>query len=110
VTPAAVLWPDEKREREKLAPRLRSVVPQFLTLCQFDAAHRTGLAIWLRCVLAGKIAELTLTSGTVPIIHWPGVSRVTPRATEYCLQELKPLVRRGNRLRLDRARGGQGGR
>jgi len=29
VLPAAVLWSDEKREWEKLVPRLRSVLPQF---------------------------------------------------------------------------------
>ena len=92
VPPAAVLWPDEKREWEKLAPRLRVVVPQFLTLGQFDAAHRTGPAIWLRCVLAGKIADVTLPTGTVPIIYLPGVSRATLRAAEDCPQELKPLA------------------
>src|SRR5208337_53518 len=79
--PAAVLWPDEKREWEKLVPRLRFALPQFLT---------SGAAIWLRCVLAGKIADVTLPPGSVPIIYLPGVSRATLRATEDCPHELKP--------------------
>lgn len=92
VPPAAVLWPDEKREWDKLAPRLRGVLPQFLTFGPYDATHRTGPAIWLRCVLAGKITGITLPSGTVPIIYLPGVSRATLRATEDCPHELKPLA------------------
>lgn len=92
VPPAAVLWPDEKREWEKLVPRLRGVLPHFLTLGPYDATHRTGPAIWLRCLLAGKIDGITLPTGTVPIIYLPGVSRATLRATEDCPQELKPLA------------------
>lgn len=92
VPPAAVLWPDEKREWEKLIPRLRAVMPQFLIFGPYDEVHRSGPAIWLRCVLAGKIAGVTLPTGTVPIIYMPGVSRATLRATEDCPQELKPLA------------------
>lgn len=92
VPPAAVLWPDEKREWEKLVPRLRSVLPQFLIFGPYDAVHRSGPAIWLRCVLAGKIEGVKLPTGTVPIIYLPGVSRTTLRATEDCPHELKPLA------------------
>jgi hypothetical protein len=92
VQPAAVLWPDEKREWEKLVPRLRAVLPQFLVLGPYDPIHRSGPAIWLRCVLAGKIADLAPTDGTVPIIYLPGVSRAILRATEDCPKELKPLA------------------
>ena len=63
VPPAAVLWPDEKREWTQLVPRLRAVLPQFLIFGPYDAAHRCGPAIWLRCVLAGKIAGDCLPSG-----------------------------------------------
>ncbi len=92
VPPAAVLWPDEKREWEKLVPRLRSVLPQFLVFGPYDAVHRSGPAIWLRCVLAGKIDGVKLPTGTVPILYLPGVSRATLRATEDCSHELKPLA------------------
>src|SRR4051794_28697811 len=92
VPPAALLWPDEKREWEKLVPRLRAVLPQFLTFGPYDATHRSGPAIWLRCVLAGKIADVKLPVGSVPIIYLPAVSRATLRTTEDCPQELKPLA------------------
>lgn len=92
VPPAALLWPDEKREWEKLVPRFRAVLPQFLTFGPYDAVHRSGPAIWMRCVLAGKIDGIILPTGTVPIIYLPGVSRATLRATEDCPKELKPLA------------------
>src|SRR5262249_34911156 len=92
VAPAAVLWPDEKREWERLVPRLRALLPHFLVFGPYDPAKRTGPAIWLRCVLAGKVPEATWPPGTVPIIYLPGVSRATLRATEECPSELKPLA------------------
>ena len=54
VPPAAVLWPDEKREWERLVPRLRAALPQFLTFGTYDAAHRSGPAIWLALRSGGK--------------------------------------------------------
>jgi len=92
VQPAAILWTDERREWERLVPRLRMVLPHFLVFGPYDKANRTGPAIWLRCVLAGKIPEASIPSGCVPIIYLPGVSRATLRATEECPQELKPLA------------------
>ncbi len=92
VAPAAILWPDEKREFERLLPRLRLELPQLLTLGPCDAATRTGPAIWLRCVMAGRIPEVSCTPDTVPIIYLPGVSRPTLRATDECPPELSPLA------------------
>jgi hypothetical protein len=40
VPPAALLWPDEKREWEKLARRLLAVLPQFLTFGPYEARCR----------------------------------------------------------------------
>ncbi len=92
VPPAAILWTDEKREWERLVPRLRMVLPHFLVFGPYDKANRTGPAIWLRCVLAGRIPDVSIPPDCVPIIYLPGVSRVTLRATEECPQELKPLA------------------
>jgi hypothetical protein len=90
--PAAVLWPDEKREWEQLVPRIRLALPQFLIFGPYDAANNTGPAIWLRCALAGKIPALDLPPNTVPIIYLPGIGRSTLRATDECPAELKPLA------------------
>ncbi len=92
VPPAAVLWTDERREWERLVPRLRTLLPHFLVFGAYDKATRTGPAIWLRCVLAGKMPDITWAPGSVPIIYLPGVSRATLRATEECPNELKPLA------------------
>src|SRR3954453_15709833 len=90
--PAAILWSDEKREWERLVPRLRLVLPHFLVFGPYDKASRSGPAIWLRCVLAGKVPEMSWASGTVPVVYLPGVSRATLRATDECPNELKPLA------------------
>ena len=92
VPPAAILWTDEKREWAALVPRLRLALPHFLIFGAYDRENRTGPAIWLRCVLARKMPELTWAPDTVPIIYLPGVSRATLRATEECPQALKPLA------------------
>ena len=77
VRPTAILWPDEKREWEGLVPRLRTALPQLLVFGPYDKTPRSGPAIWLRCVLAGRISEVTWASDDVPIIYLPGVSRPT---------------------------------
>ena len=91
VAPAAILWPDANREWTPLVPRLRSALPHFLTLGDYDPAQRTGPAIWLRCVLAGKISAVTLPGGSVPILYLPGVGRATLRDAEECPKELKAI-------------------
>ena len=56
--------------------------------------NRTGPAIWLRCVMAGRSPMLPGRPDRVPlpILYLPGVSRATIRATEECPNELKPLA------------------
>ena len=90
--PAVVLWTDEKREWEALVPRFRQALPNFFIFGPYDAVNRTGPAIWLRCVLAGKVPEITWPETTIPILYLPGVSLATLRATEECRNELKPLA------------------
>jgi len=47
VAPAVVLWPDEEKGWVDLLPKLREVMPELLTLGAFDAATKTGPAIWV---------------------------------------------------------------
>lgn len=97
VAPAAVVWTDADAQWRPVVERLRALVPELLTLGEYDPQARTGPAIWLRCVIepavrADKFPELAWPAGTAPVIYMPGVSRQTLRAVEECPDALKPLV------------------
>jgi len=97
VAPAAVLWTDADGQWQPLVEQLRGLMPELLTLGEYDADTRTGPTIWLRCVIepavrADKFPDLAWPNGTVPVIYMPGVSRQTLRAVEECPDTLKPLV------------------
>jgi hypothetical protein len=97
VGPAAVLWTDADGQWRTVVEQLRPLMPELLTLGDYDPASRTGPAIWLRCVIepavrAEKLPEQSWPVGSVPVIYMPGVSRQTLRAVEECPDLLKPLV------------------
>jgi hypothetical protein len=97
VAPAAVLWTDADGQWRPVVEQLRTLMPELLTLGDFDAKTRTGPAIWLRCVIEPEVrnehfAELKWPDDAVPVIYLPGVSRQTLRAVEECPDSLKPLV------------------
>jgi hypothetical protein len=92
VAPAAILWTDEKREFERLLPRLRLALPHILTLGAYNPATRTGPAIWLRCALAGKLAEFSPPTDAIPVIYLPEISRPGMRATDDCPPNLRPIA------------------
>lgn len=75
VAPACILWPDKDRQWEAVIPRLRGDLPELLVLGDYAPERRTGPAIWLRCVIAGKAPEVTLPVDRVPVFYLPGVSR-----------------------------------
>lgn len=90
--PAVILWTDKERQWGTVISRLRAELPQLLVLGDYSMARRTGPAIWLKCVLAGVLSEVTLPSGVVPILYLPGVSRADLRAVETCPRPLQPLA------------------
>ena len=97
VAPAAVLWTDADRQWQPVVEQLRELMPELLTLGEYNADTRTGPAIWLRCVIEPSVRidafpDLSLPAGAVPVIYMPGVSRQTLRAVEECPDALKPLV------------------
>lgn len=97
VAPVAVLWTDADGQWRPLVEQLRAIMPELLTLGEFNAATRTGPTIWLRTVIepmvrADKFPDLAWPDGTVPVIYMPEVSRQTLRAVEECLDALKPMV------------------
>lgn len=92
VAPACILWPDHDRQWESLVPLLQSKLPELLILGDYKPERRTGPAIWLRCVMAGKVEEVLLPAGSTPILYLPGVSRQDLRAIESCSNSLKPIA------------------
>ena len=90
-SPAVVLWTDEKKQWEKLMPRLRSQLPHLLTFGPYNSETKTGPAIWLKCMIAGTLPEADWAAA-VPILYLPGISRQQLRAVENCPWELQPLA------------------
>jgi hypothetical protein len=100
--PACILWPDRDRQWEAVIPRLQNELPELFILGDYNPGQRTGPAIWLRCVLAGKLPEVSDQSRDgklqadncqlTPILYLPGVSRQDLRAVESCPDHLKPLA------------------
>ena len=92
VAPAAILWPDGDRQWEPVAARLQAELPEMFVLGEFHPERRTGPAIWLRCVIAGKAPNVSVPNGATPILYLPGVSRQDLRAVESCQEHIKPLA------------------
>ena len=97
VCPAAVLWADADGQWRPLVEKLRPLMPELLTLDDYDAETRSGPAIWLRCVIepsvrTAKFPELVWPTDALPIIYMPNVGRQTLRAVEECPVALRPLV------------------
>ena len=92
VAPACILWPDRDRQWEAIMPFLQEKLPELLILGKYVPEKRMGPAIWLRCVIAGKIEGISLLGEQIPILYLPGVSRQDLRAVESCPESLKPLA------------------
>jgi hypothetical protein len=92
VAPACILWPDSESQWEGAIQTLLTKLPELLVLGEYDPEKRTGPAIWLRCVIAGKTDDLKLPCERIPIIYLPGVSRQDLRAIESIKDTLKPLA------------------
>jgi hypothetical protein len=102
--PAAVLWTDADGQWQPVVKKLQERLPQLVVHGAYDAAKRTGPAVWLKCIVAGTIklpSPLTpLPSDgrgepqkdVVPIVYLPNISRQTLRAAADCPPLLQPLV------------------
>ena len=89
--PAAILWTDSDSRWQPILPQLRRLMPQLLTLGDFQREERSGPAIWLRYEIdhAGHANE---TNSAIPVIYLPGVSRQALSTAEACPKHLKPLL------------------
>lgn len=92
VHPYAVLWTDHDSQWQPIIPQLRRLMPQLLTIGEYEPDKRTGPAIWLRCVVDHALEEPKLPDGSTPVIYLPGISRQELRAVQECPDSLKPLV------------------
>jgi hypothetical protein len=90
--PAAILWTDATSEWQPIVTRLRALMPELMTLGEYEPENRTGPAIWLRCIVDGALPELKLSEKSVPILYLPNVSRQLLRSPEECPDQFKPLV------------------
>ena len=90
--PVAILWTDAKGEWRELLRVALPRIPELLALDEYRPEHRTGPAIWLRCVVDGAVDTDLLPREATPIIYLPGVERGDLRAGESCPDHLKPLV------------------
>ena len=85
--PAAILWMDADSRWQPIIPQLRRLMPQLLTLGDFQPDERTGPAIWLRYEI-----DREPPAEHPPVIYLPGVSRQALGTAETCPKHLKPLV------------------
>lgn len=90
--PVVILWTDKEGQWELVVSRLHAELPQLLVLGDYSITRRTGPAIWLKCVIARALSEVTLPVGVVPILYLPGVSRNDLRAIESCPRHLQPIA------------------
>ena len=90
--PAAVLWTDRDAQWRPMVPPLRRLMPQLLTLGEYDPERCKGPSIWLRCVLDRALEAPEIPGETTPVVYLPGVSRQELGAAEACPDHLKPLV------------------
>ena len=91
-SPVAVLWTDDDGQWSDLVVRLRGELPSLFTLGEYDPEHRTGPAIWLRCIVDRTLPDVWPKEENAPILYLPRVERQQLRAGGDCPVELQPLV------------------
>ena len=121
-TPAAILWTDPKAEWRALLSAALARIPELLALGEYRPDHRTGPAIWLRCVVDRVLDighrpprrhphHLPPRRGTRPAAGRRGLSRRTEaaRRTDVPRRPLappeRPRLERGGVSRLHRRAG-----
>ncbi|MEA3640344.1 MAG: hypothetical protein VBE63_10405 [Lamprobacter sp.] len=85
-----MLWTDHEHQWQRLAERLRELLPELLTLGEHVPAERTGPTIWIKCMLARTLDEAAWPATTAPNLYLPRISRLDLRAIETCPRALQP--------------------
>ena len=90
--PCAILWTDQDTQWQPIISRLRQLLPNLLTLGEYQPDQRIGPAIWLRSAVDRALPDIEWPEEKPPILYLPQVSRQELRAVQECPDNLKPLV------------------
>ena len=90
--PIALLWTDADGQWRPLMAILQTAYSHLFVLGEYNAAHRTGPAIWLKCIVDRTLPGVAPPYGTVPILYLPSVSRQDLRAGGDCPTPVQPLI------------------
>ena len=90
--PVAVLWTDRDSQWQPILARLRALMPQLLTLGEYEPEGRIGPSIWLRCAVDRVLELPELAIDMTPVLYLPDVSRQALGSAQACPSDLKPLV------------------
>ena len=67
-------------------------MPELFQLGDYAPEKHIGPAIWIRCVIANAVKEVSIPTGLIPVLYLPGITRQDLRAVESCPDHLKPLA------------------
>jgi hypothetical protein len=90
-SPVAILWTDADAQWMPLLDVFRTVCPWIYALGPYQPAARTGLAIWLKCIVDRTVPEAPPLP-KLPILYLPRIRRQDLRAAAECPPSLQPLV------------------
>ncbi len=92
---AALLWPDPENQFAAVYEALRTGLgARGLALYRhgdYDSAHATGPAIWLRCLLDATL-DISPPAGAVPVFLLPGISSAELKHPQTLPRLLRPLA------------------
>lgn len=91
VAPRVILWTDPEQHWESVIDDLKQQLQELYILGLYSPEKRTGPAIWLKCIEAGRI-PVNHPENVIPIFYLPGISLQQLSDAEHCPKELQPLV------------------
>ena len=90
--PAAVLWPDPKRQWESLMPAMKTEMTDLYSLGDYAPDDREGPVIWLKCIVDRSLPGDSPDRDSIPVLYLPGVGGDALRNAADCKAEWRPLV------------------
>lgn len=75
VAPKVVLWPDPDKQWQSIIHLLQADMPELLIWGEYDPEHKTGPAIWLKCMVSRTLPCADWEPALTPVIYLPGISK-----------------------------------